>query len=260
MIVLVSACSTDAPAAEDGGASPLTVRPRTPTYRVDVVRSFPHDTGAFTQGLIWHEGQMFESTGEVGRSNIRVVDLQTGNVQRQRDLPRPHFGEGIAIIGDTLYQLTWQSGKAFSYDLDTFEPLREFTYEGEGWGLTTHGSELIMSDGTATLRFLDPATFDTTRRVQVTENGSPVTGLNELEMVRGELWANVWTKDLIARIDPQTGALLGWINLAGLLPAELRSGNVDVLNGIAYDAASDRIFVTGKRWPRLFQISLRPAE
>ena len=253
------ACSTDAPAADDRmrSDSPLTVRPRTPVYRVDIARSYPHDTAAFTQGLLWLDGQMYESTGQVGRSNIRRVNLQTGAVEQQVDLPAPHFGEGITILGDKIYQLTWQSGKAFVYDWKTFTLQREFTYEGEGWGLTTLGNELIMSDGSATLRVLDPETFEVRRRVTVTENGTPVKDLNELEIVKGELWANVWTKDRIARIDPQSGAVLGWIELAGLLPQSMKTGREDVLNGIAYDSATDRIFVTGKYWPRLFEITLR---
>jgi glutamine cyclotransferase len=255
----LAACSSDAPAAEDGsrGASPLTVRKRTPVYVADVVREYPHDKEAFTQGLLWHDGQLYESTGQVGKSNIRRVALETGAVQQQRDLASPHFGEGIALLNDRIYQLTWTSGKAFVYDRRTFEPRGEFTYEGEGWGITTDGSQLIMSDGTSQLRVLDPATFDVVRRVTVTENGSPVRYLNELEWVKGELWANVWMSDRIARIDPQSGAILGFIDLTGLLPQSLRTGNEDVLNGIAYDATGDRIFVTGKNWARLYEITLR---
>lgn len=253
------ACSTDAPSAEVGrGASPLTVRKRTPEYAVDVVRAYPHDTTAFTQGLVWHDGALYEGTGVIGRSSIRRVDLTTGAVLQKRDLPAPHFGEGIVILGDRLYQLTWQSNKAFVYDARTFAPLEEFRYEGEGWGLTTDGSQLYMSDGTSTVRVLDPATFTVLRVIPVTENGSAVRNLNELEWVKGELWANVWTSDRIARIDPATGAIIGWIDLSGLLPPSLRHGGEDVLNGIAYDAAGDRIFVTGKNWSRVFEVTLRP--
>jgi glutaminyl-peptide cyclotransferase len=255
----LAACGTDAPAAEDG-ASPLTARPRTPVYVADVVRSFPHDTSAFTQGLVFLDGVLYEGTGTVGKSSIRRVTLETGEVQQRRDLAPPHFGEGIALVGDRLYQLTWTSGVAFVYDRATFAPREEFRYEGEGWGLTTDGSQLYMSDGTAQLRVLDPATFAVTRRVTVTENGSPVRYLNELEWVKGELWANVWTSDRIARIDPQSGAITGWIDLTGLLPQSLRHGSEDVLNGIAYDATGDRIFVTGKNWARLFEITLRRKE
>ena len=260
LALVACSCSTDAPAADDGqlGASPLTVRRRTPVYVADVVREYAHDTAAFTQGLIWHEGEMYESTGEVGGSSIRRVSLDDGKVLQKRDLPAPHFGEGIAIVGEKLFQLTWTSGIAYVYDRRTFEPRGEFRYQGEGWGLTTDGTQLVMSDGSATLRYLDPETFTVTRRLEVTENGTPVRNLNELEWVKGEIWANVWTTDNIARIDAQTGAVIGWINLTGLLPANVRTGREDVLNGIAYDASGDRIFVTGKRWARLYQISLRP--
>lgn len=256
-VMAFTACGTDAPAA-DRGASPLTVGRRTPEYRADVVREYAHDTTAFTQGLVWMDDTLYESTGNIGQSTIRRVTLASGAVEKKRDLPAPHFGEGIAILGDTIYQLTWTSGVAYRYDKTSFAPLGEFRYEGEGWGLTTDGSMLIMSDGTATIRFRDPATFDVLRSITVSENGTPVSKLNELEWVNGELWANVWTTDKIARIDPQSGAVLGWINLAGLLPASLRSGKEDVLNGIAYDPATQRIFVTGKYWPRLYEIRLRP--
>ena len=254
--VLLAACSADAPAAE-GGASPLTVRPRTPEYVADVVRAYVHDTSAFTQGLQYVDGALYEGTGEVGSTSIRRVALETGAVQQRRDVPPPYFGEGIVVLGDRLFQLTWKNRVAFVYDKETFAPRGEFTYEGEGWGLTSDGAELFMSDGSATVRVLDPATFAVRRTIAVNENGSPVRYLNELEWVKGELWANVWTTDRIARIDPQTGAVIGWINLTGLLPANLRHGGEDVLNGIAYDAAGDRIFVTGKRWARLFHITLR---
>lgn len=255
--LVVAACSADAPAAEGGGASPLTVRPRTPEYVADVVRAYVHDTSAFTQGLQYVDGVLYEGTGEVGHTSIRRVALATGAVEQRRDVPAPYFGEGIVVLGDRLFQLTWKNGVAFVYDRATFAPRGEFRYEGEGWGLTSDGSQLFMSDGTATLRVLDPATFQVLRTIEVNENGSAVRYLNELEWVKGELWANVWMTDRIARIDPQTGAVVGWINLTGLLPASLRHGNEDVLNGIAYDAAGDRIFVTGKRWARLFEITLR---
>ncbi len=259
LAALLAACNSD---AQDGarGASPLTVGRRTPEFVVDVVREFPHDTAAFTQGLLWHDGALYEGTGEVGRSSIRRVTLETGAVEQRRDVPAPYFGEGIAILGDRLFQLTWKNGVAFVYDRRTFAPRGEFRYPGEGWGLTTDGTRRVMSDGTATLRFLDPDTFDTLRTVTVTENGSPVRYLNELEWIKGEVWANVWTRDRIARIDPQSGAVVGWIDLTGLLPASWRTGAEDVLNGIAYDAAGDRLFVTGKKWARLYQVSLRPRD
>ncbi len=258
VLLLATACGNDAPAADrSSGASPLTVPRRTPVYAADVVQEYPHDAKAFTQGLLWHDGELYEGTGQEGESSIRRVELRTGRVAQQRDLPRPHFGEGIAILGDKLYQLTWKSQRAFVYDWRTFEPVGEFTYAGEGWGLTTDGSQLIMSDGTPTLRYLNPETFEVVRRVTVTENGSPVRYLNELEWVKGELWANVWTSDQIARIDPESGALIGWIDLKGLLPTSERRGNEDVLNGVAYDAENDRIFVTGKLWSKLYEIRIR---
>ena len=259
LLTTTSACGGDAPSAEVGaGASPLTVARRTPVWVADVVRAFPHDTSAYTQGLQWHNGQLYESTGQVGRSSIRRVVLETGEVVQRRDLAPPHFGEGIVILGDRLYQLTWQSGVAFVYDARTFAPISEFRYTGEGWGLTSDGTQLYMSDGGPGIRVLDPATFTVQRVIAVTENGTPVRNLNELEWVKGEIWANVWTTDRIARIDPQTGAVVGWIDLTGLLPQSLRHGREDVLNGIAYDAEGDRIFVTGKNWARLFEITLRP--
>jgi glutaminyl-peptide cyclotransferase len=259
LLALTSGCGGDAPSAEVGaGSSPLTVARRTPVWVADVVRAFPHDTSAYTQGLQWHNGQLYESTGQVGRSSIRRVVLETGDVVQRRDLAPPHFGEGIVILGDRLYQLTWQSGVAFVYDARTFAPISEFRYTGEGWGLTSDGTQLYMSDGGPGIRVLDPATFAVQRVIAVTENGTPVRNLNELEWVKGEIWANVWTTDRIARIDPQTGAVVGWIDLTGLLPQSLRHGREDVLNGIAYDAEGDRIFVTGKNWARLFEITLRP--
>ncbi len=230
---------------------------RTPTYVADVVRSYPHDPTAYTQGLLWHEGRMFEGTGEIGKSNIREVELSSGRVIRQRDLAEPHFGEGIAILGDNLYQVTWTTKSAFVYDWKTFQPKKEFSYEGEGWGLTTDGVSLIMSDGTATIRYRDPQTFEIQRSISVADNETAVTLLNELEWVKGEIWANVYQSDQIVRIDPETGKVLGWIDLTGILPSMDKHGREDVLNGIAYDAEGDRIFVTGKYWSRLFEITIR---
>lgn len=200
-------------------------------------------------------GVFYEGTGLNGQSTIRKVKLETGEVLQRRPIPREHFGEGITLLGKTLYQLTWQSGLAFSYDGDSFTPKRQFTYRGEGWGLTHDGSSLIMSDGTDELRFLEPTTFKEQRRLRVTAVGRPVRELNELEYVKGEVFANVWQTDYIARIDPKTGRVTGWIDLRGLLTPRERV-STDVLNGIAYDAAGDRLFVTGKLWPRVFEIKL----
>jgi len=228
---------------------------RAPLYGYQIVRSFPHDAEAFTQGLEYVDGFLYEGTGLNGRSSIRRVALDTGDVVQRRAVGPEHFGEGITIWEDKLFELTWQSQVALVYDRRTFQPIRSFSYKGEGWGLTHDASSLIMSDGSAALRFLDPATFRERRRVTVADAGVPVKDLNELEYVKGEVWANVWTTDFIARIDPAEGRVTGWIDLRGLLPARERAGDA-VLNGIAYDAAGDRLFVTGKLWPRLFEIKL----
>ena len=238
------------PAQRRGGA-----QPRAQVYGYQVVRSYPHDSEAFTQGLEFADGFLYESTGLNGRSSIRKVALGTGDVVQRRAVGAEHFGEGITIWQDKLFELTWQSQLALVYDRRTFQPLRTFSYSGEGWGLTHDGTSLIMSDGTAALRFLDPVTFRERRRVTVTDGGAPVKELNELEFVRGEVWANVWTTDFIVRVDPATGRVTGWIDLRGLLPPNQRAGDA-VLNGIAYDAPNDRLFVTGKLWPRLFEIKL----
>ncbi len=223
-------------------------------YRV--VHTYPHDPQAYTQGLLYEDGFLYESTGLNGRSSLRMVDLETGRVLQRADVPEKYFAEGLAPWGSTLIQLTWQSHVAFVYDRFSFRLLHTFSYEGEGWGLTQDGRNLIMSDGTATLRFFDPRTFHEVRRIVVNDRGSQVTQLNELECVRGEIYANVWHTDRIARISPSTGRVLGWIDLAGLLPEDQRSDPEAVLNGIASDAAHDRLFVTGKLWPRLFEIKL----
>jgi glutamine cyclotransferase len=236
------------------------LRAAVPRYGYTVVRSFPHDRDAFTQGLQYLDGALYESTGLNGRSSIRRVKLDTGEVLQKRDIPEQYFGEGITIWKSDLIQLTWQTGIGFVYDRRTFEPKRTFRYAGEGWGLTHNGAELIMSDGTDELRFLNPSTLAEKRRVKVTALGKPVRDLNELEFLKGEVFANVWNTDVVARIDPKTGRVLGWIDLSGLLsPSERAAADSagGVLNGIAYDAADDRLFVTGKLWPRLFEIKLR---
>ncbi len=250
------ACGADTPRA-DGAVIDSLAPVRTPTYGFDVVAEHPHDPLAFTQGLQWFNGRLFESTGQVGTSNIREVDLTTGRVIRQRDLAAPHFGEGIVIFGDKLFQVTWTSGKAFVYDWKTFTPAGEFNYEGEGWGLTTDGTSLIMSNGSAVLAWRDPNTFAVQKSLEVTDNGTAVQSLNELEWVKGEIWANVWQSEQIARIDPATGKVTGWIDLTGILSPRDRTGKEDVMNGIAYDAEGDRYFVTGKLWSKLFEIRLK---
>lgn len=228
-----------------------------PRYGYTVQASYPHDPRAFTQGLLWRNGFVYESTGLQGRSSVRKVTLETGVPEQERMVDSRYFGEGMVDWKDRLITLTWQSGIGFVYDLETFEQIGDFSYPGEGWGLTRDDHRIIMSDGTATLRFLDPETLQETGRVQVTDEGRPVDRLNELEFVKGEVFANIWQSDSIARIDPKSGKVTGWIDLTGLLSAADRGGrDVDVLNGIAYDAATDRLFVTGKLWPRLFEIRL----
>jgi glutamine cyclotransferase len=260
LVTSAAACSGDAPAADvkSAAAATGTASARTPTYTFDVVRSYPHDISAYTEGLLWHDGHLFESTGEKTKSNIREVDLQTGRVIRQHELTDTSlFGEGIVIFGDNLYELTWQSHVGFIYDWKTFTQKSKFTYEGEGWALTTDGTSLIMSNGTSVINFRDPKTFAVTRSLNVTDHDVPVSKLNELEWIKGEIWANVWESDQIVRIDPATGHVVGWIDLAGILSPMDRNGKEDVLNGIAYDATGDRIFVTGKNWSKLFEIKLK---
>jgi glutaminyl-peptide cyclotransferase len=224
---------------------------------VEVVRSYPHDSLAFTQGLFFADGALFEGTGEEGTSGIRKVSLETGEVTDQRELPLPYFGEGITGWKDRIYQLSWKDQKGFIYARKDFAPLGEFAYQGEGWGITHDGKSLIMSDGTPVLRFLDPESFAQQRTLTVTAAGCPVDELNELEWIDGEIWANVWRTDLIARIDPATGKVRGFVDVAALGPPA--PGVDEVPNGIAYDAAAKRIFVTGKMWPQLYQVRLSDA-
>jgi glutaminyl-peptide cyclotransferase len=239
-------------------SSPHSTSPGTPVAGFEIVQRWPHDPHAFTEGLVYRDGKLYESTGLNGQSNFRQVELETGAVLRRRDLDQQYFGEGIALFSGRIFQLTWRSRVGFIYDAATFQPVGQFSFTGEGWGMTDDGTSLIMSDGTSTLRFLDPATLAVQRTLKVTADGREVPQLNELEYVKGEIYANVWRTDLIARIDPATGRVNGWIDLTGLLAPSERSGDEDVLNGIAYDAATDRLWVTGKFWPRLFQIRVVP--
>jgi len=213
---------------------------------------------AFTQGLAFDEGVLYEGTGLRGRSTLREVDLESGEVLRSIALSGQFFGEGIAVYGNKIVQLSWTSNTGFVYDKDSLMELQQFSYATQGWGITYDGFSLIMSDGTDVLRFLDPESLQETGRLEVREEDTPVTRLNELEFIQGEIFANVWQTDHIARISPDTGQVLAWIDLTGLLPPEDRGENVGVLNGIAYDAVADRLFVTGKLWPRLFEITLIP--
>jgi glutamine cyclotransferase len=226
---------------------------------VQVVHTYPHDAQAFTQGLIYSGGHIYESTGIKGQSSLRMEDLETGRILQFQDVPK-YFGEGLTEWGNTLIQVTWQDHIGLVYDRFSFKLLRTFSYTGEGWGLTQDGKSIILSDGTATLRFLDPTTFKVQRRVTVTDHGKPMPPdqLNELEYVHGQIYANLWHTDRIARISPATGKVLGFINLAGLLSDAERSTPEAVLNGIAYDSEHDRLFVTGKLWPKIFEIKVIP--
>jgi glutamine cyclotransferase len=236
-----------------------------PTCGYEVVNVYPHDRGAFTQGLVYYNGDLIEGTGYYAQSELRLVDLETGVIQRRYrlvDVPfcsdKNCFGEGVTYFADRIIQLTWQHERGFVYDLGSFTLVDDFTYEDmEGWGITHDGTQLIMSDGTANLYFLDPNTYEKRDSVVVTENGSPVRYLNELEYIEGEVFANIWREDRIVRIDPETGNVNGDIDLTGLLPPEDRPGS-NVLNGITWDREGKRLFVTGKYWPKLFEITLKP--
>ncbi len=249
--VLPVACS-DAAEVAVSPDSPVSV------YGYRTVNVYRHDPAAFTQGLTFADGWLYEGTGRRGQSTLRLVELESGIVRQLHQLPDRFFGEGVTVFGDRVIQLSWQSGTGFVYDRRSFALLEKFSYSTEGWGITHDGENLIMSDGSATLRFLDPETFTETGQVEVFDPDGPVTRLNELEYVKGEIYANVWQTDRIARIDPPTGRVTGWIDLTGLFRPEESAAPVDVLNGIAYDAAADRLFVTGKLWPRLFEIELIP--
>jgi glutaminyl-peptide cyclotransferase len=230
-----------------------------PLYGVEVVHSYPHDPTAFTEGLFYLNGYFYESTGLEQHSSIRKVRPETGEVLQEVDIPPQYFGEGIVNWEGRLVSLTWRSQVGFIFDLATLKKQKEFHYQGEGWALTQDGQQLIMSDGTPELRFLNPKTLMETKRIQVTLEGKPVPNVNELEWVKGEIYANVWETNLIVRIDPKDGHIVGVINLSGLLgPSDQVSGPDSVLNGIAYDAKGDRLFVTGKNWPKLFEIRLVP--
>ncbi|MBD0426516.1 glutaminyl-peptide cyclotransferase [Aquisalinus flavus] len=228
-----------------------------PIYGYSIVNTYPHDQGAFTQGLLWKDGHLYESTGRNGESTVRKVDLETGEVLQRHDVPFEYFGEGLVDWNGQLINLTWRAGKAFVLDQETFEVEGEFTYPGEGWGITSNGAQLIMSDGSDRLRFLDPETFEEVSSLRVTARGQPVGRLNELEWIEGEIWANVWQSNAIVRIDPATGGVTGVIDLTGLSQmAGIGPSRDFVLNGIAWDKDGGRLFVTGKYWPALFEIEL----
>ncbi len=227
-----------------------------PIYGYEVVHAWPHDPGAYTQGLVFHDGKLLESTGQVGHSSLRRVEIESGKVLQKLDVDAPYFAEGITLLKGKIYQLTWQHQVGFIYDAWTFEKIGEFHYQGEGWGLANDGQSLILSDGSNHIRLLDPANFQVRKTIAVVDGSAPVNELNELEYVQGEIYANIWHADRIARIDPRTGAVLGWIELTGLLARGEVSDEEAVLNGIAYDETNRRLFVTGKLWPKLFEIRL----
>jgi len=278
-LLLAPACDSDSTAAPDPTSTVTPTTPPTSTQTADpstfptattpvpisrhytyrIINSYPHDPEAFTQGLVFTDGVLYEGTGLRGNSSLRKVDLETGEVLQQIALTDEFFGEGIVVYEDRIVQLTWQSHVAFIYDKQTFERLGEFTYPTEGWGITSNGERLIMSDGSATLHFLDPETFKETGTIEATDENGPVTRLNELEYIEGLIYANVWMTDTIVIIDPDTGSVTSKIDLTGLLDRKAYAGQqIDVLNGIAYDSEHDRLFVTGKLWPRLFEIDLVP--
>ena len=256
LVLGLSSCSNVQESRDDeqtvGGITLLSA----PLYSYRVVNTYPHDQDAFTQGLVFENGVIYEGTGLYGQSSLRKVDLESGNILQIYELPDRYFGEGITIFEDIIIQLTWKSNTGFVYDKIGFKLLRDFSYAAEGWGITHDGNRLIMSDGTSTLYFLDPKTFSIIGHIDVYDNSLPVNMLNELEYINGQIYANVWQTDYIAIIDPQSGQVSGWIDLSGLVPSQYASTSIDVLNGIAYDTEKERLFITGKLWPWLFEIKL----
>jgi glutamine cyclotransferase len=260
-LVLLSLCLLSFQCNNGGSANPAVNKPAenavVPTHGYQIVGVWPHDANAFTQGLIFADGKLYESTGQVGQSSLRQVELQTGSVLKKVDVPAPYFAEGITLLNGKIYQLTWTHQLGFIYDAQKLEQIGEFKYDGEGWGIANDGRSLIISDGSNRLRFLDPDSFRVTKTIAVLESKRPVEKLNELEYVNGEIYANIWHDQRIVTIDPQNGRVTGWIDLTGLLqPGDVQDPEA-VLNGIAYDPASGRMFITGKLWPRLFEIKIK---
>lgn len=241
----------------NGSVSNTNPNGKPPTYGYEVVKVYPHSSDAFTQGLEYRDGKLFESTGGEGDSSLRLVALENGQVLDKLDVPMPYFAEGLTLLNGKIYQLTWQNQVGFIYDANSLSKIGQFNYEGEGWGLANDGQSLILSDGTSQIRFLDPATFKVTKTITVRDGNKPINKLNELEYLNGEIYSNVWHQDVIAVINPQNGNVNSWIDLGGLLrPGEVSDPEA-VLNGIAFDAASQRVFVTGKLWPKLFEIRIK---
>ena len=278
--VFAASCKTETPANRpivnnnstvNANKSSTQMADNIPVYTYEVIKTYNHDSKAFTQGLVINNGVFYESTGEYGESSLRKVEIETGKVLQKKELDEDYFAEGITIMNGKLYQITWREKIGFVYDLNTFNQIKEFSYQGEGWGLTNDGKNLILSDGTHVIRFFDPETFQLVRTITVfREGGRPLFDLNELEYVKGEIWANIWRADdpqilgkpnHIARIDPASGKLLGWIDLGNISPEDVRRDpSSNTLNGIAYDEANDRIFVTGKNWKKLFEIKIKPKQ
>ncbi len=264
--LMIFSCGVSSNRVEENKNTNLAKNDSKPTTisSFEIVKEYKHDTAAFTQGLVFHNGFLYEGTGgsrtrgDDFSSSLRKIEVESGKVLQKRDLPNDVFGEGIVILGDKIYQLTWKEGIAYEYGLDDFKLIKEFRYSGEGWGLTSDGKNLFQSDGTHVIRVVNPENFETVRTISVfDEDGSPLMELNELEYVKGEIWANIWQTNRIVRIDPESGKLLGWIDLSKLVDDEMRkTPAADVLNGIAYDEKSDRLFVTGKLWSRVFEIKL----
>jgi len=256
LALAVSCCQCQAGANGDRPSNTATNAP-VAKYGYQIVNIWPHDSNAFTQGLILMDGKLLESTGQEGRSSLRSVELETGKILKKVDVPEPYFAEGLAVLNGKLYQLTWQHQLGFIYDSQNFQRVGEFNYDGEGWGLTTDGRSLILSDGSNRIRFIDPSSFRVTKTITVLDGNTPVRQLNELEFVQGEIYANIWHDDRIATIDPQSGRVTSWIDLASLIPRDELRDPEAVLNGIAYDQANNKLYVTGKLWPRLFEIKVK---
>jgi glutaminyl-peptide cyclotransferase len=235
--------------------SPL-LKTKVPIASIDVKSTYPHDSGAFTQGLFFHQGFFYESTGLNGKSTLARKEVKTGKSLQEVKIPQEYFGEGIALLKNKIYQLTWKNETVLIYDARSFKEIRKIKYRGEGWGLTSDGRHLLMSNGSSTITFHETDSFKVVRKIHVRDGDTPVGQLNELEFIKGEIWANMFTQDLIVRISPENGKVTGWIDLSSLRSYLSRDANVDVLNGIAYDAKGDRIFVTGKYWPKIFEIQL----
>jgi glutamine cyclotransferase len=256
LVLAVSCCQCQTGANGDRPSNTATNAP-VPKYGYQIVNIWPHDSNAFTQGLILMDGKLLESTGQEGRSSLRSVELETGKILKKVDVPEPYFAEGIAVLNGKVYQLTWQHHLGFIYDSQNFQRVGEFNYDGEGWGLTTDGKSLILSDGSNRIRFIDPSSYRVTKTISVLDGNTPVRELNELEFVQGEIYANIWHDDRIVTIDPQSGHVTSWIDLTSLIPRDELQDPEAVLNGIAYDQANNKLYVTGKLWPRLFEIKVK---